>query len=105
MRQFKLPNRDQNYLLMNVNLDSIAPLGSALRSIDSLVDVLDTSEIEKKYDLESAQGNVSLHPKTFIKVSLWAIHNCRFSLRKIEEDTANNLGYKWLTGGVVIDPG
>jgi len=103
MRQFKLPNRDQNYLLMNVNLDSIAPLGSALRSIDSLVDVLDTSEIEKKYDLESAQGNVSLHPKTFIKVSLWAIHNCRFSLRKIEEDTANNLGYKWLTGGVVID--
>lgn len=103
MRQFKKPNRDQNYLLMSVNLDSVAPVGSALRSIDSLVEKLDTRKIEKKYDLKTPQGNVSLHPKTFIKVALWAMHSCRFSLRKIEDDTANNIGYKWLTGGEVID--
>jgi transposase len=96
-------NREQNYLLMNVNLDSIAPIGSALRSIDSLVDMLDTKEIEKSYDLKASQGTEPIHPKTFIKLALWAIHNCRFSLRKMEEDTENNLSYKWLTGGMVID--
>ena len=103
MRHFRLPDRDQNYLLMNVNLDSVAPVGSALRSIDSLVDMLDTASIEKTYDMKTAQGNTPIHPKTLIKIALWAMHNCRFSLRKMEEDTVNNLGYKWLTGGAIID--
>jgi transposase len=88
---------------MNVNLDSVAPIGSALRSIDSLVDELDTSDLEKGYDFKTSQGNTPIHPKTLIKVALWAMHNCRFSLRKMEDDTVNNLGYKWLTGGMTID--
>lgn len=103
MRQFKIPNRDQLYLFMNVNLNSIAPIGSALHCIDELVDKLDITEIEKEYDFESAHGREPFHPKTLIKVALYAIHNCRFSLRKIEYDTEYNLGYKWLTGGEVID--
>lgn len=102
-RQFILPNRAQLLLLANVNLDSIAPVGSVLRSLDELVDQLDTSEIEKGYDLESELGNEPIHPKTHIKVSLYALHNCRFSLRKIEEDTRNHLGYRWLTGNKQID--
>jgi len=32
-----------------------------------------------------------------------AIHNCRFSLRKIEYDTKYNLVYRWLTGDKIID--
>jgi transposase len=103
MRQFKIPNRDQTYLFMNVNLHSIAPIGSSLRCIDELVDKLDISEIEKDYDFESAHGREPFHPKTLIKVALYAMHNCRFSLRKIEYDTEYNLGYKWLTGGEIID--
>jgi len=62
------------------------------------VDQLDTTEIEKNYDLESEPGREPFHPKTLIKVALYALHNCRFTLRKMEEDTRNHLGYKWLRG-------
>jgi transposase len=103
VRSFKIPNRKQLLLLTHVSLDSIAPVGSALRCIDELVDQLDTTEIEKNYDLESEQGREPFHPKTLIKVALYALHNCRFTLRKMEEDTQNHLGYKWLAGDEVID--
>jgi transposase len=103
MRSFRVPIRKQLLLLTQVNLDSIAPVGSALRCIDELVDQLDTAEIEKDYDLESEQGREPFHPKTLIKVALYALKNCRFSLRKMEEDTRNHLGYKWLTGDEEID--
>lgn len=103
MRSFKIPNRKQLLLLTHVSLDSIAPVGSALRCVDELVDQLDTTEIEKNYDLESEQGREPFHPKTLIKVALYALHNCRFTLRKMEEDTQKHLGYKWLSGDEVID--
>jgi transposase len=103
VRSFKIPNRKQLLLLTHVSLDSIAPVGSALRCIDELVDQLDTTEIERNYDLESEQGREPFHPKTLIKVALYALHNCRFTLRKMEEDTQNHLGYKWLAGDEVID--
>lgn len=103
MRNFILPERDQIYLMMNVNLNSVAPVGSPLYCINELVDQLDTLQIEKSYDLKSPAGQEPFHPKTLIKVSLYAIHNCRFSLRKMEEDTAYHLGYKWLTGSMKID--
>lgn len=103
MRSFIVPNRKQKLLLTEVDLESIAPIGSALRYIDELVESLDTSEIEKSYDLESEQGRNPIHPKTFIKIGLYALHNCRFSLRKMEHDVENHLGYKWLTGDRGID--
>jgi len=78
-------------------------VGSPLRTIDELVESLDTCGIEKVYDFDSAQGQNPFHPKTFIKVALYAIHSCRFSLRKMQEDTTNHLGYKWLTGDRSID--
>jgi transposase len=103
VRSFKIPNRKQLLLLTHVSLDSIAPVGSALRCIDELVEQLDTTEIEKNYDLESEQGREPFHPKTLIKVALYALHNCRFTLRKMEEDSRNHLGYKWLAGDEAID--
>lgn len=103
MRAFITPNREQKILMTEVDLDSIAPVGSPLRTIDELVESLDTREIEKVYDLDSSQGQNPFHPKTFIKVALYAIYNCRFSLRKMQEDTTNHLGYKWLTGDRSID--
>lgn len=103
MREFKVPNRRQQLLFAQIDLDSIAPIGSALRVIDTLVDELDTKAIEATYDFESPQGREPLHPKTMIKVALYAMHNCRFSLRKIEHDTAAHLGYRWLTGDEGID--
>jgi transposase len=103
MRSFIVPNRKQRLLLTEIDLDSIAPVGSALRYIDELVEMLDTSAIEATYDLESEQGRNPIHPKTFIKVGLYAFYNCRFSLRKMQEDIENHLGYKWLTGDKAID--
>ena len=103
MRTFITPNRKQKLLLTEVDLDSIAPLGSALRYIDELVEKLDTGGIEKSYDLECEQGRNPIHPKTFIKVGLYALYNCRFSLRKIQSDIEQHLGYKWLTGDRGID--
>jgi transposase len=103
MKIFKVPNRDQKLLFINVDLNTVAPVGSPLHVIDQLVDSLNTIEIEKEYDLETETGREPFHPKTFIKVSLYAIHNCRFSLRKMEYDTENHLGYRWLTGDEKID--
>ncbi len=103
MRTFIEPERNQLLLLTNVNLETVAPIGSAVRTIDELVDHLDTSAIERNYDLESEQGQYPIHPKTLIKVALFALHNCRFSLRKMESDTELNLAYRWLTGDRKID--
>jgi transposase len=103
MRSFIEPERNQLLLLANVNLETVAPIGSAVRTIDELVERLDTSAIEATYDLETEQGQNPIHPKTLIKVALFAIHNCRFSLRKMESDTALNLAYRWLTGDRTID--
>lgn len=103
MRSFIEPNRKQKLLLTEIDLDSIAPIGSALRYIDELVEMFDTSAIEGTYDLDSEQGRNPIHPKTFIKLGLYALYNCRFSLRKIQEDIENHLGYKWLSGDRAID--
>jgi transposase len=103
MRYFIVPDRKQKLLLTEIDLESIAPLGSALRYIDELVEMFDTSAIEGTYDFDSEQGRNPIHPKTFIKLGLYALYNCRFSLRKIQEDIENHLGYKWLTGDRAID--
>ena len=104
MPKFKIPNRDQLFLIMNVDMNSVAPVGSALWTIDNIIERLDTSEIEKEYIKEEWKpGRDPFHPKTILKVCLNAIHNCRFSLRKMEYDTNFNLGYKFLTGNEAID--
>jgi transposase len=72
--------------------------GSALHSIDTIVESLDTSAFEAAYDLESSRGNNPIDPKTIIKVCLFALHNGRFSTRKMEYDTGHHLGYMFLTG-------
>ncbi len=103
MAQFRIPNRDQLLMFETVDLNSIAPVGSAVYTIDKIVDSLDTSDIENKYDIKDSMGRPPFHPKTIIKVGLYALHNCRFSTRKMEEDTRYNLGYKFLTGNEIID--
>ena len=103
MRYFKTPERSQLLLLTNVDLNTAAPIGSAVYAIDKLVDQLDTKEIERTYDLENERGGLPIHPKTIIKLALYAMHNCRFSLRKMEYDTEYNLSYRWLTGNIKID--
>ena len=103
MKKFKLPDRRQNLLLANVNLDSVAQVGSAVRIINDFIDDLDTLEMEKRYAMEIMTGQRPIHPKTILKVALFAMHNCRFSLRKMEEDLEFNLMYRWLTGDIRID--
>ena len=103
MPAFIEPNRSQQILLTEVSLDSVAPPGSAVRIINDLVDTLDTSAIEAHYDVASDTGRPPFHPKTLMKVALLALHSCRFSLRKMEQDTVNNLAYRWLTGDMAVD--
>ncbi len=62
MRRFITPERNQLLLLTNVSLDSVAPVGSAVRTIDELVERLDTTKIEESYDLEAEQGQEPIHP-------------------------------------------
>jgi transposase len=103
MKRFQFPDRRQNLLLAHVNLDSVAPVGSAVRTIDELVNKLDTRELEKGYAMEVQTGQRPIHPKTILKIALFAMHNCRFSLRKMEEDLEFNLMYRWLSGDIRID--
>ena len=65
-----------------MNLDSVAQVGSAVRIMNDFVDDLDTTEKEKRYAMDVTTGQRPIHPKTIVKVALFAIHNCRFSLRK-----------------------
>ena len=94
MPAFIVPNRSQQILLTEVSLDTVAPPGSAVSIINNLVDSLDTSAVEAQYDVKSDTGRPSFHPKTLLKVALLALHSCRFSLRKMEQDTVNNLAYR-----------
>jgi len=103
MPAFIIPNRSQMLLLTQVDLSNVAPEGSAVRLINDLVDCLHTSLIEDCHEVESEDGRPPFHPKTLVKVALLALHSCQFSLRKMEEDTINNLAYKWLTGDLSID--
>jgi transposase len=103
MPAFIIPNREQMLLLTQVDLSTVATEGSVVSLINELIDSLDTGAIESGYQTESDTGRPPFHPKTLLKVALLALHSCRFSLRKIEEDTQNNLAYKWLTGDMVID--
>ena len=103
MSAFIIPNRDQMLLLTQVDLSTVAAEGSVVSLINELIDSLDTAEIESGYQAESDTGRPAFHPKTLLKVALLALHSCRFSLRKIEQDTENNLAYKWLTGDMIID--
>jgi transposase len=64
---------------------------------------LDTTAIEAHYEVASDSGRHPFHPKTLLKVALLALHSCRFSLRKMEQDTVNNLAYRWLTGDMAVD--
>ena len=103
MSAFIIPNRDQMLLLTQVDLSTVASEGSVVSFINDLIDSLDTGIIEEAYQVESDTGRPAFHPKTLLKVALLALHSCRFSLRKIEQDTANNLAYKWLTGDMSVD--
>jgi transposase len=103
MPAFIIPNRKQMLLLTQVDLSTVAAEGSVVSLINEMIDSLDTGAIESGYQVESDTGRSPFHPKTLLKVALLALHSCRFSLRKIEEDTQNNLAYKWLTGDMVID--
>ena len=58
MRSFIVLDRKQKLLLSEVDLDTVPPLGSAPRYIDELVDMFDTSEIEKTYDLDSVRSPI-----------------------------------------------
>ena len=64
MRSFKEPERYQLLLLTNANLETAAPIGSAVRTIDELAVRLDTSAIEATYDLETERGQNPINPKT-----------------------------------------
>jgi transposase len=103
MPAFLIPNRSQMLLLTQIDLSTVAPEGSAVYIINDLVDSLDTRAIEESYEVSSDNGRPPFHPKTLLKVALLALHSCRFSLRKMEEDTINNLAYKWLSGDMTID--
>jgi transposase len=103
MPAFIVPNREQMLLLTQVDLSTVAAEGSVVSLINELIDSLDTEAIESGYQRDSDTGRPPFHPKTLLKVALLALHSCRFSLRKIQEDTQNNLAYKWLTGDMVID--
>jgi transposase len=103
MPQFEIPNQEQLLLLQTVYLRSAAPQDSVVYMINNLVDGLDTSAFEAVYKTECSRGQNPIHPKTLIKVCLYAIYQGRFTTRRMEKDTTYDLGYLYLTGARPID--
>jgi len=92
--QFKEINRDQTCLLPQ-SIKELIPEKDCLHSILNVVDKLDISKIEQKYD---NTGQHAYHPKMMIAIVFYAYSKGIFSSRSIEEAVRYDVRFMYITG-------
>lgn len=95
---YKNGNRDQITLLPN-SVDEYVLQDDPVRVYDAFVDCLDLNSLGISIDL-NAIGNSSYHPKTMLKILVYAYSYGWRSSRKIERALHHNLSFIWLSGGL-----
>ena len=91
---FKTYNQDQLSLLPP-SYDDLVPKNHPVRIINTIVDHLDISNLEKSY---KGGGTSSYHPRMLLKVIIYAYLRNLYSSRKIEQALCENIHFMWLSG-------
>lgn len=91
---FKEYNQHQR-MLFPPSFDDFIPENDPVRVVNSIVDKLDLSHLYSQY---KKIGCSSYHPKMMIKIIIYAYLRNTYSSRRIEELTANDIRFIWLSG-------
>jgi transposase len=81
--------------LLPPSLDELIPAGHPVRIVNSVIDQIDISIIEKEY---KAGGCSSYHPRMLLKVMVYAYMENMYSSRGMERLLKENINYMWLSG-------
>lgn len=81
--------------LLPPSLDELIPSGHPVRIVNSVIDQIDISIIEKEY---KAGGCSSYHPRMLLKVMVYAYMENMYSSRGMERLLRENINYMWLSG-------
>ena len=92
--RFKEYIQDQR-LLFPPSFDDFIPENDPVRVINTVVNKIDLTTILKTY---KDKGCSAYHPKMLLKVIVYAYLRNTYSSRKIEELTANDVRFMWLSG-------
>lgn len=81
--------------LFPYTFDDFIPANDPVRIVDSIVENLDLRKIINRY---KNLGCSSYHPKMMIKIIIYAYLRNTYSSRRIEDLTANDIRFLWLSG-------
>lgn len=95
---YRIGNREQITLLPD-SVDDYVGDDDSVRVYDAFIDCLDLKELGITIEANSV-GNSSYHPKTMLKVLVYAYSYGWRSSRKIERALHHNLSFMWLSGGL-----
>lgn len=86
----------QNQLsLIPPSYDDLVPKNHPVRIVNTIVDHLDISSLEKSY---KGGGTSSYHPRMLLKVVIYSYLRNIYSSRKIEQALQENVHFMWLSG-------
>lgn len=95
-KQVVFKNYNQNQLsILPPSLDELISHTHPVRVINTVVDKLDLTVLEKSYQ---GGGASSYHPKMLLKVLIFGYLNNIYSSRKIEAALKENIHFMWLSG-------
>ncbi|MFT4986019.1 MAG: transposase [Flavobacteriales bacterium] len=95
---YKNGNREQITLLPD-SVDDYVHDEDPVRAYDAFIDCLDLDKLGISID-SNLVGNSSYHPKTMLKILVYAYSYGWRSSRKIERALHHNLSFIWLAGGL-----
>ncbi len=96
---FKTEHRGEA-LLLPPSLDEIISETHVVRVVNDIIDRLDISQILRNY---KGGGSSCYHPRTMLKILIYAYLNNIHSSRRIEQQIRENVNYMWLAGGLTPD--
>jgi transposase len=97
MSAFRPYDLDQPYLLP-LNLRSWLPEGHLALFVSDVVDALDLEEILRVYRRVDRRGNAAYHPVMMVKLLVYGYSTGKFSSRKIEKATWEEVPFRVLSG-------
>lgn len=97
MSAFRPYDLDQPYLLP-LNLRSWLPEGHLALFVSDVVDALDLEEILRIYRRVDRRGNAAYHPVMMVKLLVYGYSTGKFSSRKIEKATWEEVPFRVLSG-------
>ena len=93
-------NHQDQLSLLPPSYDDLVPLNHPVRIVNTIIDQIDVSSIEKSY---KGGGTSSYHPKVLLKILVYAYLRNLYSSRKIEQTLQENVHFMWLSGCITPD--